>query len=1384
MDFLPHPSSGGVDPLDVPFLADTPYVYGSDFWDFPKTHGFGDQWTTLPVKKLASLIQSWLYFGVISEFLGRPIDYQRFNVAGSVSGKPLLPLLDEWLDAHVVPGLHHVASSPAAAREKDDLKQLLYNRARFLDEVFHLAEDLEKLSSGGVRPIPPIILSVKILCVSLHGVIREFIEGQAENDKSPIRWPPTGTRRLNGIIPPPPPSDSTAVPQTLPSVQLLRDVLRLRGWCPFYIRKIISTCNYAMVYYCSRLFKRYSPDLGHERCSEDECVASNVDLGDYRSRHTDSSCTCRPLSVRADKLRAIVQSGGVPVVRVTTVKRKLVVKVTCMSTKTRFVAISHVWSDGLGNSKTNSLPKCQLRRLQDYIDKLKPLRKTSGTDGCFGILSSSPETGFQTSLTLRPKYFWMDTLCIPAGGPADDARSRAVNKVPAVFKAADRVLILDSSLEQMSLANTDACERLARLSASRWSSRCWTYQDAALGSHCEIQCADGTFDLFSQQPDYPLHQSQQQQKSTSKWLAFPIPEIINKESHRLLTGPKQSQNDGTTMSVDANTVMRAGLARPIARDLQLAFGNSPKRSTDLDDGWDEALRTDLCTLFVRAWNELGKRSTTIPYDTHIMMATLLGFNAQPIMRLAKPEDRMSAILWSMDGIPMSLFFNKKGPRHHPAGKHRDRWVPLYPSKQRLSLGSTYTNLRAINGDLYLPNNSSSRREVSVLICTEQPEPGLKSIFTVWDASAGKRFSVEIHREGGDSDAFAAPEIGPFCIVIQLNTDLDQKQKTMPGALFRIRRVVTNVQKWYHHNLETEYVNSFELVEAEEPAVCQYNIPEKETTTDSAETGDLAAAFGKHERGILRAVYDCPLTVSYRTEDIKAEKDEKRAPAMNPIPLPNTWQVVIERETPSFSVPLPSRPSFSDAIAPVSSYFLVTALDGLVASGSFGLAIAICSTMFSQLALMAKVALMAKLGLHSLLLVQMFMFSGLEPRLVWDVLHIALVILYTVSRAAGGEMGILDYAFIAWSLVGHSIDFAARLGIQWRVVPKLFDQYIASFDPDDFVPGYLYDKRCSVRLPPVAALTSIWTPPCGSGSWFRPAFATRTTDNVAVSCPPPNWSAYWRGSNGIGYYSPAICPSGLTIGCTRWAGDFHGPETLPGEEAWLCVQSGYTCSPTDEFLAAYSRTTSGTVTGWATCPLLQIRWQLSDLSILETHPLTSGHTLAPRTTSTTGWGFGPTSTAGSQSTLQPASKQPPMNNSGNLTDGAKAGIGAGIVGAFLLGFALGFIFIRRRRGSKTKPIPGGRGSGEEEGGRHGDARHHNGSQFDEMKHYGVQEYGGEGQGNAGLGNLPTEIKPEIHGMPLSEADSNVAPSELPAEYAHSGSPIASPGLSQPREKTPL
>lgn len=898
MDFLPHPTSG-VEPLDIPFVADTPFAFGTDFWQFPKSHGFGDQWASLPAPRLASLAQSWLYFGTISEFLGRPIDYQDFRADRSVSARPLLPLLDDWAASHAV--------ASASACDVEDRRQLLHVHYRFLHAVIQLADDFEHVSQSSVKPIPTIILSVKVLCIALRSVLWELAHADVDETLKP--WPPPADRLRREIVPAPDTPRRQALP---PSAQLMLDVLRLRGWCPFYARRVLTSYNYAAAYYFTRLFRTYSPTLGHQACSDDECVASNADIFSYVPKHARHGCQCQPKSAPMDQIRAIIEDGGVPLIRLKGSSRKGVrIEVVRMTSRTRFVVVSHVWSDGIGNANANALPECQLRRLQAHISGLKPLRESLDAD--FNLINSL-DAGFQTARARRPKYLWIDALCMPPpGGPTALLRLRAVNMLPAVYHAADRVLVLDSTMELMSVLDTDPLEQFARLAVSPWMGRCWTFQEAALAATCEVQCADGTFDALS--PELKLPHAQVRQGKAS-WLDMARLRI-NWASRALSSkGPAEPMrllNIRPPMGSDVRAVMVTGLARSICQEFRSAFSNGVKPSkTAYGAG---TLAPDFCTLFVQVWNELSKRATTVPGDMHIIMAALLGFNTEPLMRLAKSADRMSCILRSMDGIPMSLFFNLEGPRHNPTKNHRDRWVPLYPSRQKLTFGSTFTNLRSIGADLYLPNNSVSRTKVAVLVCTGEADPFSSCTFTLWDTSSGEQYSVLVHREEGESDAFATPEIGPYCIAIQLKPELGYRPeghidglgtapRTYAGALFRVRRVVTNVRKLYYHNLESQYENSFELVEEEEYGGKDFETGNKNTTEDL--DGSLGSAFSRYHRGILRTVYDCPVTISslptVRDTVAPTPISPVKGPTLAAQPLPETWQVVIERGS---SIPLPS-----------------------------------------------------------------------------------------------------------------------------------------------------------------------------------------------------------------------------------------------------------------------------------------------------------------------------------------------------------------------------------------------------------------------------------------------------------------------------------------------
>ncbi|KAL7621758.1 hypothetical protein AAE478_009085 [Parahypoxylon ruwenzoriense] len=53
--------------------------------------------------------------------------------------------------------------------------------------------------------------------------------------------------------------------------------------------------------------------------------------------------------------------------------------------------------------------------------------------------------------------------------------------------------------------------------------------------------------------------------------------------------------------------------------------------------------------------------------------------------------------------------------------------------------------------------------------------------------------------------------------------------------------------------------------------------------------------------------------------------------------------------------------------------------------------------------------------------------------------------------------------------------------------------------------------------------------------------------VKSDCGPPGYTNYFE----TYYYSPALCPNGFTVSCSRY-GEFQGPPVQPTETAMLCV----------------------------------------------------------------------------------------------------------------------------------------------------------------------------------------------------------------------------------------
>jgi hypothetical protein len=95
---------------------------------------------------------------------------------------------------------------------------------------------------------------------------------------------------------------------------------------------------------------------------------------------------------------------------------------TTTPTPVRYVATSHVWSDGLGNAHRNSIPACQLSKLSKLVRNV--------------LHSSHP----------RPySCFWIDTICCPIED-GSEMQNLAIHKMKDTYEKASAVLVFGASL--------------------------------------------------------------------------------------------------------------------------------------------------------------------------------------------------------------------------------------------------------------------------------------------------------------------------------------------------------------------------------------------------------------------------------------------------------------------------------------------------------------------------------------------------------------------------------------------------------------------------------------------------------------------------------------------------------------------------------------------------------------------------------------------------------------------------------------------------------------------------------------------------------------------------------------------------------------------------
>ncbi|KAI1123846.1 hypothetical protein F5Y10DRAFT_251009 [Nemania abortiva] len=415
-----------------------------------------------------------------------------------------------------------------------------------------------------------------------------------------------------------------------------------RKWCRSDAAMIMEDFDIDGQYYIAAATGRTLEELdGHYACTDQSCEAKISD-GTYATKH-DPDCHeddydpeprfaghvfpelgTNPTTMR-EAIKGIMDVGRLPVLRWDTEQRGITTygheKDAYSEDSSQcppFVAISHVWADGKGNPFDNSLPYCQLEKIQALVDALcadhLPKKRVHSAPG-----------------------FWMDTLCCIVGTDKEskDYKKRSIQSMREIYGESVAVLIIDPWL--MSIPSTASVFEICyRIYASGWSRRLWTHQEGFLAREVYYQLQDKPLKLT--EVDEMALEFQKKMAYQGCPVTFPR-QAANKTSFyyttvkRIVTGIREGQIP--------------------AHDKWLVYSHLAK--------------------------SLGYRSTTNIDDELLCVASVIGLNVKTYAQLEVEKDRtataelrMKAFLQEIGRFRQGIIFNNYKRLSLPGF----RWAPV------------------------------------------------------------------------------------------------------------------------------------------------------------------------------------------------------------------------------------------------------------------------------------------------------------------------------------------------------------------------------------------------------------------------------------------------------------------------------------------------------------------------------------------------------------------------------------------------------------------------------------------------------------------------------------------------------------------------------------
>jgi hypothetical protein len=325
MEHLP-PVQTPYQPLRAQYLGGswppTPCLALSDFLQNENRHlniEFIKSGTFDPLLRgeIARLLQSWFYFGMLQEMLQLPLQMSDFITTPDQEGKTFITTgkLRDYL-ATWKSQIELEKSTPAVLERRNarfiTCARYTYNAWKSLGDTFAniLGEDIE--------------LSIHLLATSLEHAANSI----ADIDIDYLPWRST----RNPIV--------------------TRRLLEM-GWCPTVVEQTEFSCKVALPYFLSLLGPvrdaRHVLDFegkeGGPGCEvgDEGCKTKQVNNETFVTKHFEGcDGKCGFLEADKEKVRRVVEGGGIPIARLNTDGEKPVIEITELKGFMQYTAFSHV----------------------------------------------------------------------------------------------------------------------------------------------------------------------------------------------------------------------------------------------------------------------------------------------------------------------------------------------------------------------------------------------------------------------------------------------------------------------------------------------------------------------------------------------------------------------------------------------------------------------------------------------------------------------------------------------------------------------------------------------------------------------------------------------------------------------------------------------------------------------------------------------------------------------------------------------------------------------------------------------------------------------------------------------------------------------------------